>query len=62
MARFDNKVVLVSSYSSNSNRVLGVSHLAQFDGDEADGLISYLLSGRWGRSTIRAGHQRYGQF
>lgn len=62
MARFDNKVVLVSSYSINSNRVLGVSHLAQFDGDEADGLISYLLSGRWGRSTIRAGHQRYGQF
>ena len=52
---------LGAGYSINSNRVLGVSRLAQFEGDEADNLISYLLSGRWDRSTISAGHQRYGQ-
>ncbi len=53
---------LGAGYSINSNRVLGVSPLAQFEGDEADNLISYLLSGRFDRSTICAGHQRYGQF
>jgi acetoacetate decarboxylase len=53
---------LGAAYSINSNRVLSVSHLAQFEGDEADSLISYLLSGRWDRSTICAGHQRYGQY
>ena len=53
---------LGAGYSINSNRVLGVSRLAQFEGDEADNLISYLLSGRGDRSTISAGHQRYGQF
>lgn len=51
-----------AAYSKNSNRVLGVSKLAEFEGSEADNLISYLLSGRWDRSTITAGHQRYGQF
>lgn len=25
-------------------------------------LFSYLFSGRWDRSTLCAGHQRYGQF
>lgn len=53
---------LGAAYSVNSNRDLRVSRLAQFEGDEADSLISYLLSGRWDRSTISAGHQRYGQF
>jgi acetoacetate decarboxylase len=50
-----------AAYSKNSNRVLGVSKLADFDGKEADNLISYLLSGRWDRSTISGGSQRYGQ-
>ncbi len=53
---------LGAGYSINSNRVLSVSPLAQFEGAEADNLISYLFSGRWDRSTICAGHQRYGQF
>lgn len=53
---------LGAGYSINSNRVLSTSPLAQFEGDEADSLISYLLSGRWDRSTICAGHQRYGQY
>jgi acetoacetate decarboxylase len=51
-----------AAYSKNSNRVLGVSKLADFDGKEADNLISYLLSGLWDRSTISGGSQRYGQF
>jgi len=51
-----------AAYSKNSNRVLGVSKLADFDGKEADNLISYLPSGRWDRSTISGGSQRYGQF
>ncbi len=53
---------LGAGYSINSNSVLGVSTLAEFEGDEADGLISYLFAGRWDRSTICASHQRYGQF
>jgi acetoacetate decarboxylase len=53
---------LGAGYSTYSNRVLSVSPLAQFEGNEADSLISYLFSGRWDRSTICAGHQRYGQF
>ena len=53
---------LGAAYSINSNRDVRVSHLAQFEGNEADGLISYLLAGRWDRSTMGAGHQRYGQF
>ncbi len=53
---------LGAAYSINSNRDVRISHLAQFEGDEADNLVSYLLSGRWDRSTICAGHQRYGQF
>jgi len=48
-------------YSKNSNRVLRVSNLADFEGKEADNWISYLLSGRWDRSTISGGSQRYGQ-
>ncbi len=53
---------LGAGYSINSNRDVRVSSLAQFEGDEADNLISYLFSGRWDRSTICTGHQRYGQF
>ncbi len=52
---------LGAAYSINSNRDVRVSHIAQFEGNEADNLISYLFSGRWDRSTICAGHQRYGQ-
>jgi acetoacetate decarboxylase len=52
-----------AAYSKNSNRVLdAASKLADFHGDEADNLISYLLSGRWDRSIISGGGQRYGQF
>lgn len=50
---------LGAAYSINSNWVPGVSRLAQFEGDEADDLFSYLLTGRWDRSTICAAHQRY---
>ena len=53
---------LGAAYSINSNRDVRTSLLAEFEGGEADNLISYLLSGRWDRSTISAGHQRYGQF
>jgi hypothetical protein len=42
--------------------VSSVSRVARFEGGEADGLIPYLFAGRWDRSTITAGHQRYGQF
>jgi len=51
-----------AAYSINSNSVAGVSPIARFEGDEADALIPYLFAGRWDRSTITAGHQRYGQF
>lgn len=55
--------LLGAGYSVNSNRVAGVTPLAQFEGDEADSLISYLFSGRWDRSTLVTGRsQRYGQF
>lgn len=48
-----------AAYSKNSNGVYGVDPIAEFEGEEADALISYLFSGRWDRSTISAGHQRY---
>jgi len=53
---------LGAGYSVNSNPVLGVSTLAEFQGEEADRLMPYLFSGRWDRSTIVTGSQRYGQF
>jgi acetoacetate decarboxylase len=54
---------LGGAYSINSNWVAGISTLAQFEGDEADSLISYLFSGRYDRSTLVTGRvQRYGQF
>jgi acetoacetate decarboxylase len=50
-------------YQISSNWVVGVTPLAEFEGDEADSLISYLFSGRWDRSTLVTGRsQRYGQF
>jgi acetoacetate decarboxylase len=55
--------LLGAGYSINSNWVAGLSTLAQFEGDEADSLFSYLFSGRWDRSTLVTGrYQRYGQF
>jgi acetoacetate decarboxylase len=51
-----------AGYSINSNWVSSVSRIASFEGDEADALMPYLFAGRWDRSTITAGHQRYGQF
>jgi acetoacetate decarboxylase len=55
--------LLGAGYSVNSNWIAGISPLAQFEGDEADSLISYLFSGRWDRSTLVTGRfQRYGQF
>jgi len=53
---------LGAAYSINSNWVASVSPIVQFEGDQADALIPYLFSGRWDRSTISAGGQRYGQF
>jgi acetoacetate decarboxylase len=53
---------LGAAYSINSNYDVRTSFLAEFEGEEADGLISYLFSGRWDRSTISHGHQQYGQF
>ena len=55
--------LLGAGYSINSNWVAGLSVLAEYEGKEADSLISYLFSGRWDRSTLVAGrHQIYGQF
>jgi len=54
---------LGAAYGSvQSNRVLGLSTLAEFEGEEADNLFSWLMTGFWDRSTIRPGAQRYGQF
>jgi acetoacetate decarboxylase len=54
---------LGAAYSVNSNWVAGVTPLAEYEGDEADNLISYLFSGRWDRSTLTTSQtQRYGQF
>jgi acetoacetate decarboxylase len=55
--------LLGAGYSVNSNRVAGITPLAEFEGAEADGLISYLFTGRWDRSTLVTKRtQRYGQF
>lgn len=51
---------LGAAYSINSNWVRGVHALARFEGREADSLFSYLFAGRYDRSTICEGHQRYG--
>jgi acetoacetate decarboxylase len=54
---------LGAGYGISSNWIAGISPLAQFEGDAADSLISYLFSGRWDRSTLVTGRfQRYGQF
>lgn len=53
---------LGAGYNTLSNPVLDVSTLAEFIGEDSDALFSYLFSGRWDRSTVCSGHQRYGQF
>ena len=53
---------LLAAYSINSNWLRGVHMLATFEGSEADDLFSYLFTGRYDRSTICTGHQRYGQY
>lgn len=53
---------LGASYSISSNSVAGLAPLARFEGEEADALMPYLFSGRWDRSTISPGNQRFGQF
>ncbi|MFB3765137.1 MAG: acetoacetate decarboxylase family protein [Methanotrichaceae archaeon] len=53
---------LGAAYSINSNWVRGVHAIATFEGEESDGLFSYLFTGRYDRSTICEGHQRYGQY
>lgn len=53
---------LTARYAVCCNPVLSHSPIKQFEGDEADRLFSYLFAGRFDRSTICAGHQRYGQF
>jgi acetoacetate decarboxylase len=53
---------LGAAYSINSNWVRGVNELATFEGKESDDLFSYLFAGRYDRSTICSGHQRYGQY
>ena len=53
---------LGAAYSINSNWVARQSPIGQFEGDKADALIPYLFAGRWDRSTISGGSQRYGQF
>lgn len=45
------------------NWIAGITTLAEFEGDEADGLFSYLFAGRWDHSTLVKGrHQIYGGF
>ncbi|MCX5638870.1 MAG: acetoacetate decarboxylase family protein [Planctomycetota bacterium] len=53
---------LYAAYSINSNWVRSVHMLATFEGREADDLFSHLFTGRYDRSTICTGHQRYGQY
>ncbi len=50
------------TYGVHSEGPSEVAELARLEGDEAEGLSSYLFAGRWDRSTICKGHQRYGQF
>jgi len=53
---------IAANYSVYSNPIDGVSVAAEFEGAEADKLFPYLFTGKWDRSTICRGHQRYGQF
>ena len=53
---------LGAAYSINSNWVRGMHVLARFEEKESDDLFSYLFAGRYDRSTISTGHQRYGQY
>ncbi|MEK4033665.1 acetoacetate decarboxylase family protein [Methylocystis sp. IM3] len=53
---------LYGAWSVYSNPILGTSVLAEFQDAEANKLFPYLFAGRFDRSTICPGHQRYGQF
>ena len=53
---------LGAAYSINSNWVRGTHALARFEEKESDDLFCYLFAGRYDRSTISPGHQRYGQY
>ncbi len=53
---------LGAAYSINNNWIRGTHTLATWAGKESDGLFSYLFAGRYDRSTICVGHQRYGQY
>ena len=53
---------LGAAYSINSNWVRGTHALARFEEKESDDLFCYLFAGRYDRSTISKGHQRYGQY
>jgi len=53
---------LMAGWGVYDNPVLGSSLLEEFEGEAADKLFPYLFAGRFDRSTICAGHQRYGQF
>jgi acetoacetate decarboxylase len=52
---------LGAAYSINSNWVRGHA-LARFEEKESNDLFSHLFAGRYDRSTICKGHQRYGQY
>jgi acetoacetate decarboxylase len=51
-----------AAYVLRSEGAATVSELARLKGEQADNLASYLLTGRYDRSFICKGHQRYGQF
>lgn len=53
---------LAATYGVHSEGPAEVSELVQLDADKADRLLSYLFSGRFDRSMICKGHQRFGQF
>ena len=51
-----------ATYGAHSEGSAQLLELARLDGDKADRLVSYLFSGRFDRSMICKGHQRFGQF
>jgi len=53
---------LSAAYFISNDRIRGMHKLATLEGKESDDLFSYLFAGRYDRSTICAGHQRYGQY
>ncbi len=51
-----------ATYGVHSEGRAQLLELARLDGDKAERLVSYLFSGRFDRSMICKGHQRFGQF